>query len=84
MKVHVVVLPRKSILDPQGKAIAEALQSVGHDSRVRVRAGRCFELDLPDAPPEALREQAAAMARQLLANPITEDFTVVLPGESLS
>ena len=46
MKVHVVVLPRRGILDPQGKTISEALQNTGFDSVSNVRAGKFFELEI--------------------------------------
>ena len=84
MVVHVVVMPRKDLLDPQGKAIAEALHTTGFDPDSTVRAGRCFVVELPQqGDPERARAAAAEMATTLLCNPVTEDFAVVLPGEPL-
>ncbi len=84
MLLRVLVMPRKDLLDPQGKAIAEALHTAGFDPGSSVRAGRCFAVDLPnEEDPERARAAASEMASALLCNPITEDFTVVLPGEAL-
>lgn len=83
MKVSVVVLPRPVLLDPQGKAIAEALASTGFDEVSGVRAGKLFEVEVATADPAVARERAAEMARTLLANPIVEDFRVLLDGEAL-
>jgi phosphoribosylformylglycinamidine synthase len=71
-KVHVTL--RKSILDPQGKAVHHALDSL-HISGVRdVRIGKFVELNI-DAPTQADAERAAAEAcSKLLANPVMEDF----------
>jgi phosphoribosylformylglycinamidine synthase subunit PurS len=84
MLLHVLVMPRKDLLDPQGKAIAEALHTAGFDAGSSVRSGRCFAVDLPsEEDPERARAAAAEMAVTLLCNPVTEDFMVVLPGEAL-
>lgn len=81
MKVHVVVLPRRGILDPQGKTISEALQNTGFDSVSNVRAGKFFELEIDTDSTAQAEEAGASMARTLLANPVTEDFRVVIPSE---
>ena len=84
MLLHVLVMPRKDLLDPQGKAIAQALHTAGFDPGSSVRAGRCFAVDLPDEKdPERARAAATEMATTLLCNPVTEDFKIVLPGEAL-
>lgn len=75
-RVEVRVVPREGILDPQGKAVAGALKSLGFAGVGDVHVGRLVTLSL-DAESEAAAEEAAtAMCRQLLANPVTEDFDV--------
>jgi phosphoribosylformylglycinamidine synthase len=70
--VHIV--PRRGILDPQGKAVAGALQSLGFAGTGEVRVGRflVIEVEAPDA--EGARRDVTAMCERLLANPVTEDF----------
>jgi adenylosuccinate lyase len=74
---RVEVMPRTGVLDPQGKAIGNALRSLGFDGVDEVRAGKLFELELRDADADALED----MAQQLLANPVVEDHRVSLEGE---
>lgn len=74
----VTVTLRPSILDPQGKAVQRALHSLGHEAVASVRAGKHIELML-DAPSAAEAERVARDAcRQLLANPVMEDFAVAV------
>jgi len=75
-RVDVRVVPREGILDPEGKAVAGALASLGFDTVAEVHVGRLITLRLSAASEAAAREQAEAMCRKLLANPVTEDFQV--------
>jgi phosphoribosylformylglycinamidine synthase PurS subunit len=78
MKAVVTVMPKEGVLDPQGKAIGHALQSLGFSGVGEVRAGKVIELDLLETEPERARAEAEAMARKLLANPVIERFKVEL------
>jgi len=73
-RVHVRVMPRNGLLDPQGQAVEHALGALGFAEAGGVRVGRAIELEVT-APS---RDQAEARARQmcdkLLANPVTEDY----------
>ena len=73
-RVHVRVLPRACLLDPQGQAVEHALTALGFEEAGAVRIGRAIELDVTAGS----REEAVARARQmcdkLLANPVTEDY----------
>jgi phosphoribosylformylglycinamidine synthase len=75
-RVHVRVMPRAGLLDPQGKAVEHALGALGFHQAGAVRVGRAIELDVSAAS----RDEAVARARQmcdkLLANPVTEDYSV--------
>lgn len=75
-QVDVRVVPRAGILDPQGKAVAGALASLGFEGVEEVHVGRVVRLTLAARDEAAARESATAMCRQLLANPVTEDFEV--------
>lgn len=75
MKAVVKVMLKKGVLDPQGKAIGQALQGLGLDGVGQVRQGKIIEIELPDGTSEAkIRE----MADKLLANPVTEDYEIIL------
>jgi phosphoribosylformylglycinamidine synthase PurS subunit len=75
-RARVRVMPRPSILDPQGQAVAHALGELGFPGVAGVRVGRTVELELEAASAEAARQGALKMCERLLANPVTEDFTL--------
>jgi phosphoribosylformylglycinamidine synthase len=75
-RVAVQIVPRRGLLDPQGKAVADALHTLGFGSVSSVHVGRHIVLEL-DAPDDgAARQQTTEMCTRLLANPVTEDFTI--------
>ena len=81
MKARVTVYPRREILDPQGKAIRDALSRVGFPGVDDVRAGKSFEISLAGEDPEAARRQLRDMCERLLANTVVEDYSVeILEG----
>jgi phosphoribosylformylglycinamidine synthase subunit PurS len=78
MKARVIVYPRREILDPQGKAIREALARVGFTGVEDVRAGKSFEIELGLDDPEQATRELRAMCERLLANTVVEDYAVEL------
>ena len=80
MKARVTVYPRKEILDPQGKAIRDALARVGFSGVEDVRAGKSFEIQLATDDSAAAARQLEAMCEKLLANTVVEDYAVELLG----
>ena len=78
MKVRVQVMLRRDVLDPQGKAISNALAALGFGGIDEVRQGKLIELDLAETDPASARQQVEAMCRQLLANPVIEDYAIEL------
>jgi len=77
MKIEVRVYPKPSVLDPQGKAIAGALQRLGH-AVSDVRAGKIFFVAV-DSPDRASAEsEARKMAEELLANTVIEGYDVIV------
>ena len=78
MKVRVQVMLRRDVLDPQGKAIGNALAALGFAGIGEVRQGKVIELEFAEPDPARAREQVEAMCRQLLANPVIEDYAIEL------
>jgi phosphoribosylformylglycinamidine synthase len=78
VKATVTVMLKPGVLDPQGKAIGHALNTLGFDNVGEVRAGKVIELELAEADPERARAAAEQMAIRLLANPVIESFRVSL------
>jgi len=79
---RVTVYPRREILDPQGKAIRDALARVGFADVEEVRAGKSFEIRLGVEDRELALRQLREMCQKLLANLVVEDYAVeILNGE---
>jgi phosphoribosylformylglycinamidine synthase len=76
VRVHVRIIPRSGLLDPQGQAIAHALSALGFDGVGDVRVGKAIELTVQAASVAAARTSARAMCERLLANPVTEEFEI--------
>ncbi len=75
-RIAVHVVPRRGLLDPQGKAVADALHTLGFREVAAVHVGRhlVLELEAPDA--DRARAATREMCERLLANPVTEDFSI--------
>jgi phosphoribosylformylglycinamidine synthase subunit PurS len=80
VKAVVTVMLKAGVLDPQGKAIQRALQTLGFSGVGDVRAGKVIELELTEADPAKARAEAEEMARKLLANTVIESFQVAVDG----
>jgi len=76
VKAVVTVMLKHGVLDPQGKAIGNALHTLGFEGVGEVRAGKVIELELSEADPARARSQAEEMARKLLANTVIESYRV--------
>jgi phosphoribosylformylglycinamidine synthase len=76
MKAHVYVTLKTSVLDPQGQTIQNALRKIGFNEVTAVRQGKYFALSLDDGlSPEATKAQVERIAREVLTNPVIEEFT---------
>jgi len=80
LKAIVTVYPRREILDPQGKAIRDALGRIGFTGVEDVRAGKSFEIELAEGDRETAGRQLEEMCKKLLANPVVEDYEIDLDG----
>ena len=74
----IMVTTRKSILDPQGKAVSHALESLGMEKIVEVRIGKFIELKIDTASAPAAEQMANEACKKLLANPVMEDYSFSL------
>jgi len=81
VRARVVVYPRPEILDPQGKAIADALSRLGFDQVRDLRAGKSFDVTVESSSVAEAEKVVRQMADKLLANAIMEDFTVEILGD---
>lgn len=77
-RVEVHIAPRAGLLDPEGKAVEHALQALSFEKVSGVRVGRLVRLSVEADDETSAREQADEMCRQLLANPVTEDYDIAL------
>jgi phosphoribosylformylglycinamidine synthase len=75
VKARLLIRPKEGILDPQGQAVERALPALGFEGVSHVRIGRLVELEVED--PSRLEE----MCERLLANPLIEDYEVVVNEE---
>ena len=76
MKARVHVTLKPGVLDPQGKAIHQALESLGFEEVGDVRQGKVIEIDLEAADCEAARARVEAMCTALLANTVIENYAI--------
>ena len=77
MTAWVQVGLKKTVLDPQGKAIQAALRQRGYGEIAELRQGKLFELKLPaGVDREAARQQVERAAREVLTNPVIEDYSI--------
>ncbi len=77
MKAKVYVTLKPSVLDPQGKAIKHSVELLGYHGVSDIRQGKYFEIALNGGlSDDDARSEAERMAREVLSNPIIEDFRV--------
>ena len=74
MRARVTVYPRREVLDPQGKAVRQALERIGFTAVEEVRVGRSFDIRLNVETPAAAEDLLHAMCRKLLCNEVVEDY----------
>lgn len=75
-RVSVHIIPRRGLLDPQGKAVGDALHSLGFAAVTDVHVGRHLVIETNAADAAAAVASVRTMCERLLANPVTEDFEI--------
>ena len=78
MRVTVYVHRRPDISDPQGTTVARALRDLGYENVGKVRINRTIELEIEGTDPDVVEAEVRTMCERLLANPVMEDFEVVI------
>ena len=84
MKARVFVRLKEGILDPQGAAVQRALEGLGYREVRSLRVGKVLELELAEADTGQAQARLEEMCNRLLANPVTEDFSVQILSEPAS
>ena len=75
MKAHVFVTLKRTVLDAQGKTVADALRRMQYQGVADVRQGKYFLLTLEDAPEAQASAEVDRIAREVLVNPVIEEYT---------
>lgn len=79
MKVNVIVKPKEAVLDPQGNAVRDAMRHLGLPEVKSVRIGKFMEIDL-DGDDVGLEKKLHGLCRDLLSNPVIEDYELRKDG----
>tara|TARA_B100000683_G_C12003309_1_gene354744 strand:- start:235 stop:468 length:234 start_codon:yes stop_codon:yes gene_type:complete len=77
MKIKVIVTPKKGVLDPQGKAIQQTLNSMNFIDVSEVRQGKYFEIETDLQNEEDAKKNVDDMCKKLLANLVIEDYKIL-------
>ncbi len=75
-RVSVHIVPRKGLLDPQGKAVADALHTLGFAAVGDVHVGRHIVIETKASDAKHAEASVREMCSRLLANPVTEDYEI--------
>ena len=78
MRVEVRIALKNGVLDPQAKAIASALHSMGFECVKDVKMSKSIFLEVEEGDKREVREQVERMCQELLANPVIEEYEIVL------
>ena len=81
MKAQVIVMPKQTVLDPQGVAVRDAIHHHGVPAVKSVRVGKVIELELDGTQTEA---QLHEVCRDLLSNPVIEDYKLIVEADRKS
>ena len=77
MKIKVIITLKNGVLDPQGKAIQQTLNSMNFDSVSEVRQGKFFEIEVHENDETKAKSLVDDMCKKLLANLVIEDYKIV-------
>ncbi len=80
VKIKVFVTPKKNVLDPQGVAVGHALESLGLEGLRGTRVGKVIELEVEGSDSPQFRSRLERLCRDLLSNPVIEDYHYEIVG----
>jgi phosphoribosylformylglycinamidine synthase len=75
MKAKIIVMPKRTVLDPQGVTVRKALESMKFTGIKEVRVGKFMEIELEDGDQAALKRKIDEACHKLLSNPVIEEYT---------
>jgi phosphoribosylformylglycinamidine synthase len=78
MKAKIIVMPKRAVLDPQGKTVKHALESMSFTGIKDVRVGKFIEVELTGRNKAALKKKMDAACHKLLSNPVIEDYEITI------
>lgn len=78
MKAKIIITPKKAVVDPQGKAVQNALEHMGYNGINAVHVGKFLEIELNGADKETARRQLDEACHRFLSNPVIEDYKLEL------
>jgi phosphoribosylformylglycinamidine synthase PurS subunit len=76
MKAKIIVMPKRTVLDPQGKTVKHALESMDFKGIKDVRVGKFMEIELEGGNKAELQKKIDEACRELLSNPVIEEYSV--------
>jgi phosphoribosylformylglycinamidine synthase subunit PurS len=76
MKARIIVMPKKTVLDPQGKTVKNALESMSFKGIKSVRVGKFIEIELTGTDKAALKKKMDKACHELLSNPVIEEYRI--------
>jgi phosphoribosylformylglycinamidine synthase len=77
MKAKIIITPKKAVVDPQGKAVKQALEHMGYPGIEAVHVGKYLEIEL-QGDEDTARRQLEDACHKFLSNPVIEDYHLVL------
>ena len=78
MKAKIIVMPKRTVLDPQGVTVKHALESMNFTGIQEVRVGKFMEIELEGADPASLKKKIDEACHKLLSNPVIEEYTFTI------
>ena len=77
MKIKVIITLKEGVLDPQGKAIQQTLNSMNFPQVKSVRQGKYFDIEVNESDESKAKSQVEEMCKKLLANLVIEDYEIL-------
>jgi len=77
LKISVIVTLKRDVLDPQGKTIKKALESMSFKNVNDIRQGKYFEIDIDEKNQKKAEEKTEEMCKKLLTNMVIEDYKII-------
>ncbi len=78
MKARVTITPKRAVLDPQGKAVQNALEHMGYSGIAAVHVGKYLEIEFASGDTPQIRQKLDEACRRILSNPVIEDYSLVI------